>query len=157
MERQEIEQSFTAVITALGQVTMSYNLMEQEFKQAFRVLLNAPLEVGVLMANRRRSFSELTGLVCELFELYVTDEPARERLKGICAEAKHLEKQRNQLVHSSWALDQNASLPAIRFKDGQPKESLNAENLLTIAQQMEGCEKALQDHMVACFPDYMGR
>jgi hypothetical protein len=89
------------ILTAIGDVVVSFALLEQEVQNLSGTMLDQDAKVGKIVAASM-SFSNRRALAISLFKHRYGESEDLELLRKLLRTAEQMEVKRNQIMHSIW-------------------------------------------------------
>lgn len=153
--------SFNETANLLGRVSIEFQFLETEIREAISFLINRSDEwIGKIVTGGMQ-FGNLIDLLCCLFDHIVEDEAAFETFHKIEERCRGCVSKRNALVHSLWypnLKDKKGAKTVVVTRRTQKMkvdvQDVVKADLLKIADEIESCRNDLNTLWRSVFPEY---
>jgi hypothetical protein len=102
------------LLVQIGDMTVSFGLLEFQMRQIFVYLVNQSAHVGEILGSYL-SFGNLRAAIISLYKERFGEDPLYPELRNLLIQAQKIEEERNAITHSLWGGGSNP-FTAIRFK-----------------------------------------
>ncbi len=98
-----------AILVQIGDMTVSFALLEFEMRKVFIYLVNQSAHVGEILGSYL-SFSNLRAAIISLYKERFGEDALYSDLRVLVSEAQKIEEERNTITHSLWGAGANRFL-----------------------------------------------
>jgi len=113
-------------LVRIGDMTVSFALLEFQMQYIFVVLVNRSVRVGRILGSYL-SFSNLRAALNSLYKERFGEDALYSELRDLLAEAAGIEQKRNAITHSLWVAGQTTSTITRHKVTAREKRGFKAE------------------------------
>ncbi len=103
------------LLTQIGDMTVSFALLEDEFKSLVQSLIHEHQRATQIITSSLRGFEQTYSLLLSLYRERYGEDDDYQLLKGFVDSASKLEEERDRITHSTWNAGEDADT-AMRIK-----------------------------------------